>query len=121
MISSHRAAWLDNFPKGKAMTCDEYDVWLKNKKNVAYQLTSQALSHARSCEKCRAKLQPDNAMDALFLAALQKDEDGGEGAGFDFPINAGAPVASSTRYRVYGLLGALVAVAIIFAIALLFY
>ncbi len=104
------------------MTCDEYDVWLKNKENVPYQITRQALSHVQSCRACRAKLQPDNAIDALFLAALEKDKDGGEGlAAFDFPVRAGTPAVSSTRYRVYGLLGALVAVAVVFFLALLFY
>ncbi len=104
------------------MTCDEYDVWLKNKKNVPYQLTKQALSHAQSCEKCRAKLQPDTAIDALFLAAMKKDEDGGESfEAFDLSMSAETPAVSTVRYRVYGLLAALAAVAIVFGLALLFY
>lgn len=103
------------------MDCKQFAHWLENRDNHDVSEADQALKHARTCKECQAKLRVDEKLDTLIRSAMGREIMPGSLPGkVDLNLAGMRSSRSRASYRWLGAFSAMLAVMLVFGVALMF-
>lgn len=103
------------------MDCLKFSNWLADRDMYDVSEADKAIKHTEVCRDCLAKLHFDEQLDKYMYSALQKTDMPASLRGrVDVSIDGMSAHRSTSRYRIFGVFSAVLAVMLVFALAVMF-